>query len=126
MLETTKDEMEKRTMVVAPTDMIVEFHDLVNRRLEVNLSVLEIVLYSSMVINAEEGNYALPKEWTESNLGAMRLVMANRSLAAQMAYQNHRQTFVDPTSYTLKNRMNHIFDHVLMPEYFNDHPNEEF
>ena len=123
MLETTKDESEKRTRVVSPQDMIVQFHDLVNRRLQVNLSVLEVVLYASMAVKPEEGNYALPKAWTERGIGAMRLLLLNRSLSAQMAYQNHRRTLIEPISYISTNRMDHLFDLVLMPEVFNDHPN---
>lgn len=120
MLETTQDEMRRRSAVIQPTDMIIEFHDLTNRRLDVNLSVLEVVLYSSMVVNADDNNYGLPKSNTESNMGAMRKIMSSRSLSAQMAYQDHRKTFTDPASYVIKNRPDHIFDHVLMPQYYND------
>ena len=95
--------------------MLVEFYDLVNHRMQVNLSVLEVILYSSMVISAVDNNYDLPKPWTTSGLGVMRMLLRNRSLSAQMGYQGHRETFTDPTSYTNTNRMSHVFDCAIMP-----------
>lgn len=115
MLESTADEMEKRSSVVSPSAMIVEFYDLVNKRLQVNLSVLEVILYSSMVVSALHGNYDLPKPWTQSGLGVMRMLLKNRSISAQMGFQGHRDTFVDPSSYTKTNRMSHIFDAAILP-----------
>lgn len=115
MLESTADEMEKRSSMVSPTAMLVEFYDLVNHRLQVNLAVLEVILYSSMVVSAVDNNYDLPKPWTTSGLGVMRMLLRNRSLSAQMGYQGHRETFTDPTSYTNTNRMSHVFDCAIMP-----------
>ena len=115
MLESTAKDMEKRSSVVSPLAMIAELHDLVNRRLQVNLSVLEVILYSSMVVSAIDGNYDLPKPWTASGLGVMRMLLRYRSISAQMGFQAHRETFTDPVSYTQTNRMSHIFDAAILP-----------
>jgi hypothetical protein len=116
MLESTAEEMEKRSKYVQPTNMLVEFHDLVNRRLNVNLSVLDTIIYSSMVVNVDEPNYDLPKPWTSSGLGVLRLLLSNRSLSAMMGYQGHRHTFTDPSSFVVKNRMDHPFDVIFSPQ----------
>lgn len=116
MLESTAEEMEKRSKYVQPTNMLVEFHDLVNRRLNVNLSVLDAIIYSSMVVDTDEPNYDLPKPWTRSGLGVLRLLLSNRSLSAQLGYQGHRHTFTDPSSFVVKNRMDHSFDVIFMPQ----------
>ena len=105
MLESTADEMEKRSSFVSPSAMLFEFHDLVNRRLQVNLSVLSTILYSSMAVSAVDNNYDLPKPWTTSGLGVMRMLLRNRSISAQMGFQSHRETFTDPTSYTQTRRI---------------------
>jgi len=116
MLESTAVEMEKRSNVVSPQAFIVEFHDLVNRRLTVNLSVLEIIAYSSMVVDATAGNYDLPKPWTSGGMGVLKMLLENRSISAHMGYQGHRSCFMDPSSYMQTNRLNHIFDAAILPQ----------
>ncbi len=115
MLEATAEEMEKRSNSVSPVAMLMEFHDLVNKRLNVNLSVLDAIIYSSMVVSVDEPNYDLPKPWTTSGLGVLRSLLGNRSLSAMMGYQGHRQTFTDPGSFVIKNRLDHSFDSIFMP-----------
>lgn len=115
MLESTAEEMERRSKHVSPNNMLIAFHDLVNRRLNVNLSVLDVIIYSSMVVDTDVPNYDLPKPWTSSGMGVLRLLLANRSLSAMMGYQGHRQTFTSPSSFVVKNRPPHPFDAVFMP-----------
>ncbi len=93
----------------------MEFHDLVNKRMSVNLSVLDAIIYSSMVVSTDEPNYDLPKPWTPSGLGVLKSLLTNRSLSAMMGYQGHRQTFTDPSSFVVKNRLDHPFDSIFMP-----------
>ena len=120
MLEATVEDLEKRSSVINPTTMIIDFHDLVNRRLSVNLSILEIILYSSMGVDPLNNNYNLPKGYTTSGIGVMRHVINSRSLSATMGYQGHRDVFLSPISYVQENRPDHLFDGVLMPgEIFN-------
>ena len=116
MLESTAKEMEQRSSCVSPEAMLIEFYDLVNRRIQVNLAVLEVIIYSSMVVDAINENYDLPKPWTTMGLGVMRQLLLNRSLGAQMGFQSHRETFLDPTSYINTNRMDHIFDASFLPQ----------
>lgn len=116
LLESTAKEMEQRSSCVSPEAMLIEFFDLVNRRIQVNLAVLEVILYSSMVVDAINENYDLPKPWTTMGLGVMRQLLLNRSLGAQMGFQSHRETFLDPTSYINTNRMDHIFDASFLPQ----------
>lgn len=120
MLEATAAQAEIRSSVVNPMSLLVDFHDLTNRRLNVNLAGLEVILYSSMVVSVSENNYDLPKPWTKSGVGVMRLLLSSRSESAQMGFQNHHNVFADPEAYVQKKRLNHIFDGLLMPELFND------
>lgn len=119
MIESTIQEMKTRDTEVSPDAFLVEFYDLVNSKLVVNLAVLEIVLYGMMVVSASKENYSLPKPYTESGLGVMRLVMVRRSLAALLAYQGLKDAIADPINYIGTNRMPHIFDDVVLPELLN-------
>jgi hypothetical protein len=120
MLERTKDSVNEKTDFVAPEDRIIQFHDLVNKRLSINLSVLSVVLYCSMIVDSKSGDYSLPKAWTDRNPGALREVLMNRSIATQMGYQSHRQAFFTPVSYLRTNRMDSVYDGMIMPEILND------
>lgn len=115
VLESTVKDMKARDTVVDPAAMLTEFHDLVNKRITVNLSILSIIIYSSMVVSATEGNYSLPKPWTTSGMGVMKLIMENRSLSATMAYERQTGTVLSPNSYLMTNRPDHIFDSLICP-----------
>lgn len=115
ILESSVDQMITRDRLVQPEVVLRELFDLVNSRLVVNLAVIEVVHYGVMIISAERQDYALPKPWTESGLGVRAKTMTSRSLAPTMAYQGHSDVFINPDSYTIKNRPEHVFDMILMP-----------
>lgn len=115
-LEATAADLKRRNNDISPDNMIVEFHDLVNKRLTINLSVLEVIVYSAMIVDASDNNYSLPKPWTKAGFGIMRNILKNRSISALMAYQGHRDSFVNPESYLYTSRMDHILDAAIMPQ----------
>jgi hypothetical protein len=113
MLESSVDMLQERDNTASASTALVELFDLVNDKLSVNLAVLEVVLYATMIVSAEDNNYTLPKPWGDSGLGVMRLTMANRSLSSAMAYENHASTIIDPTSFNITNRVDHPLDPLL-------------
>ena len=113
MLESSVDKLQERDHIASPDAALVELFDLVNDKLSVNLAVLDVVLYASMIVSAENGNFMLPKPWTDNGLGIMRMSMANRSLSAAMAYEGHREIIVNPDSFVNTNRPNHPMDRIL-------------
>jgi hypothetical protein len=115
MLESSVDKMKERDGNVSANAALIDLFDLVNDKLTVNLAVLDVVLYGSMIVSASEGDYSLPKPWTTQALGIMKLSMANRSLAPAMAYEQHQQVITDPVSYVETNRPDHPMDGILMP-----------
>jgi len=120
LLESTTDEMFSRSELVSPEKLLVEFHDLVNRRLKVNLGVLSPILLASMVISANEGRYDIPKAFTRRGVGVMRVLLSSRSLSGTMAFQDHHNVLVRPASFLATNRPNHPFDPILMPSILNN------
>ena len=116
MLESSVDKLQERDGPnVSANAALADLFDLVNDKLSVNLAVLDVVLYGSMIVSASEGDYSLPKPWSPNALGVMKLSMANRSLSAAMAYEGHREVIVAPASYVETNRPDHPFDALLMP-----------
>jgi hypothetical protein len=119
ILEATAEDIEMRSEKIDPNNMLIQLHDLVNQRLSVNLASLEVILYSSMVVSAVENNYDLPRAKDQKGIGVMKMLMKNRSLSAQLGFQDHHNTLIDPQSFIQKRRMNHLLDGVMMPELFN-------
>lgn len=115
MLESSVDEMQDRDKVISPDALLLELCDLVNDKLSVNLAVLSVIVYAAMIVSAEDGDYALPKPWTNRGLGVMSLTMAYRSLSAAMAYESHREMITSPISYIVTNRPDHPMDGILCP-----------
>lgn len=116
MLESSVVESTTRNIATTPDSALIDLFDLVNEKLVVNIAVLEVVLYGSMVVSIKDGDYSLPKPWTSKNLGVMRMSMQNRSLSAAFAYEGHRELLVNPASYIKTNRMDHPFDGLLLPQ----------
>ena len=120
VLESTANEMQRRSDTVSPDAMLVELHDLVNRRLNVHLAVLSPILLASMVVSATDGEYDFPRAYTRRGVGVMRNLLANRSLSAMMAFQNHHNVLASPAAYMAKDRPDHPFDAVLVPKLLNN------
>lgn len=116
MLESSVDKLQERDQNASADTALVELFDLVNDKLTVNLAVLDVVIYGTMIVSAEDNNYALPKPWGECGLGVMRASMANRSLSAAMAYEGHREIIVSPISFINTNRAEHPMDGLICPE----------
>lgn len=114
-LESSVEKMQERDNTVSPDAALIELFTLINAKLSVNLAVIEVVLYAAMIVSAARDNYELPKPWTDRRLGVMKLSMLYRSLAPLMAYEGHRDAFVEPMSFTETNRTDHPMDGVLMP-----------
>jgi hypothetical protein len=121
MLESSVKMMQDRDKNVRADDALIELYDLVNSKLDVNLTVLDVVLYEAMVVSAEDGDYSLPKPWTDEGLGVMSLSMLYRSAAPAMAFEDHREFITDPTSYIITNRMDHPFDVAVCPREVFEH-----
>lgn len=115
LLESSVDKLRERDENASPSAALVELFDLVNEKLVVNLAVLEVVLYASMVVSMKRHDYSLPKPWTTAETGVMKLSMAGRSEAPFMAYEGHREGIVNPLSYTHTNRPDHPMDAIVCP-----------
>lgn len=115
VLESCVDNMIERDRFSSPSAVLGELFTLVNEKLDVNLAVLEVVLYGAMIVSAEDYDYSLPKPWTKSGLGVMRNTMAYRSVSVSTAFERQRDVLINPESYVLTNRPDHLFDYLLMP-----------
>lgn len=99
-----------------PLDVVlIDFHDLVNRKLSVNIAILEIVLLANLIADPERKIFRIPKAWDKPIKGTLREMYEGRSVSALMAYEGHKKTLIDPEQYLHTNRPDHPFDWLLMP-----------
>lgn len=116
LLESTVKDMKKRDKIASPASILQELYELVNSKLDVNLAILEVVLYGIMIQSAEKYNYHLPKPWTDRGIGVMEAIMQYRSLGVAMAFEDHRVALTNPISYLLDDRPDHPLDFFLVPD----------
>lgn len=115
MIESRVKELTERSKLHSPSATLVELFELVNSKLNVNLAVLEVILYAAMIVSAEKEDYRLPKPWTDKGLGVTSLTIPKRSLSAAMAYEYHRQVLVSPSSFFNEHRESHPMDCFIAP-----------
>ena len=99
-----------------PADFIKEFVDYVSTRITLPLSVLMTIAYSAMIVSRKNGDYALPKPWTEASIGMLDDTMAHRSLGVLMAFQGQAKVLTRAESFVNTNRLDHVFDYMLLPQ----------
>lgn len=115
LIEGSVTQMRNRDNAQNPNAIIVELCDVVNSKLNVNLAVLEITLYAACVVSTLDGNYSLPKSWTHSEHGASKDTIAHRSSSAAMAYEDQKETILNPDSFFHNDRPSHPMDVFLLP-----------
>ena len=115
LLESTVKDLKKRDKIASPSSILMELYALVNSKLDVNLAILEIVLYGIMIQSAENHNYHLPKPWTDRGVGVKETLMQFRSLSAAMAFEDHRDVLTNPITFLLDDRPSHPLDAFLVP-----------
>ncbi len=114
-LEATVKDMEERDMTEKVDPMIGDLFDQVNTRLQVNLAILEVVVFGGMVVSATKGDYSLPKVGTDRGLGVYNLTIENRSMAAKFAYEHQLASIKDPHNFITWNRLDAPFDPLICP-----------
>jgi hypothetical protein len=115
MLESRVAEMKARARTESADTMIKELFDFVNRKLNVNLSCLEVILYATTIISAETNDYSLPKPWTTSQPSVLSMTMKGRSLSVLFAFEKQYEALSDPASFIHTNRFDHLFDGIYTP-----------
>lgn len=116
IIESKVGDLKARNTNEAPEVILMELFDLVNKRMDVKLSVLEVMLLGSMVVDSEVGDYRIPKPWTSKGVGVTLATIPNRSLSGAMAFQGHSVFLTSPTSFNSHNRPSLPMDVFVCPK----------
>ena len=93
---------------------LLEFYELVRSKLPVNLSYLEMIIYSTMIRSEEPPDYRLPQPKDPLVFGSYQKILPLRSLSAAMAYEDHADVLLSPRSFTYVERPSHPLDPLIM------------
>lgn len=119
VIESTMQEMERRDQGISPEAFLTELYNVVNSKLRINIAVLGIVAYGTMIVSSKMNDYRIPKADTRRGIGVLDTIMRYRSAGTTMAYQGHADFIAATSSFTVTNRPDSMFDVMLMPQIAN-------
>ena len=98
-----------------PCVVVSELFDLVNSKLNVNLSLLEVILYAVTAADPENNNVDLSRGNENASLYNGERLVFGRTLSSMCAFKNVHSKIIDPASYIPDNRTSSPFDAFLCP-----------
>ena len=116
IIEARVKELTERTRNESPVQTLTELFDVVNTKLFVNISLLEAIIYSAMIVDPDTNDYRLPKGEQPRGLGVTSVTIPNRSLSAALAYEGQYNTITDPRSFFEFERPSSVMDAFVMPK----------
>jgi len=98
-----------------PESFLQRIFDLVNSKLNINVSILEIVVYAFTAFDSDNGVYKLGRNSKEPRPAKMGKIVTNRSLGGALAWEETLETMTSAGSYYGRNNTDHLLDVMLMP-----------
>lgn len=99
-----------------PESFTMELYRLLNRKLKVNLAVVEAIAYSFVVENPDERKYGLGRNTPNPGIGSLTAIMAHRSLGGAYGFDNVTKTLLSPYSFRKpKGNLSHPMSIVFKP-----------
>ena len=98
-----------------PESITQKLFDLLNSKLDINIALIEVMVYAFTINSYKDGNYDLGRN-NQQELADIRHIMPNRSLGGAFAWEYVANTIMDPHSFINKNRTDHPLDVLLKPQ----------
>ena len=114
MLKYIKIEADKKSKET-PETLLQKLFDLINSKLDVNVALLDVMVYAFTINNMESGDYHLGRNNPKQEVADIKHIMPNRSLGGFYAWEYVAQGISSPLSFSDKQRANHPLDAMLMP-----------
>lgn len=116
MIESKMKDLQDRLKTESPSSTLTELFDLVNSKLSVNLSLLGVVVYSSMIADGRNDNFEMARNQENSSLGVAEMTIRHRSMSAVYAYEYQASQIINPRSFYKENRPDSLFDTFICPQ----------
>lgn len=113
LIESSIKNIADRHKPNSPSETLYELFMLANRKLNVNMAALEIIIYALMT--KSKNDFGLARNSKEAVLGVSDQIIKNRSLGPAYAYEEQANGIVSPLSFYNNNRPDSVFDVFLAP-----------
>jgi hypothetical protein len=115
LIESTIKDIGERIKPESPINLLSELFDIVNEKMNINIAILEVIVYGSMVRSLENNDFRLPKSGTPRSLSVTSLNIENRSLSAELGYKEQFDSIRNPISFFKGTRIDHTMDCFIKP-----------
>jgi len=99
-----------------PESLLQKIFDLVNNKLDINIALLEVLIYSFSIVSMKNRDYRLARNIEDQEVASIKQIMPNRSMGGAYAWEYVVQEITNPASYISKNRIDHPLDVLVCPE----------
>ena len=113
LIEYLKLKGEKKKSITSPDILHQELFKLVNSKLSVSSSCLEVIIYALMTDGYN--TYGMGRNAPQETLGLADDIIKNRTLSTAYGYENVANTLKNPASFFNNNRPNSPFDVLISP-----------
>lgn len=123
-IESSVSNLAKRNSRAAIDNVMEELYTVVNAKIPVHFSVLEIVFFSTTIQSAgfdSPKNFSLPKLNTPAAIGALSETIRMRSMSAALVYQGQHATLTRLESTLITNRPDHPLDVLFNPQELSEY-----
>jgi len=95
--------------------MLQKLFDLVNTKLDINIALLEVIVYAFSIMSIRDNNYDIGRNSKDTQMMRIKGIMTNRSLGGAYAWEEVLSTILSPTSFNGRNAVDHPMDVLLAP-----------
>jgi hypothetical protein len=113
IIESSVDKLSERLNPNSPAETLRELFDLVNSKLKVHLSCLQVIIYACMVPNTN--SFGMARGSPAPAMGIHSQLIRNRSLSAQYLYEHLPDAVADINSFSENDRPDHPMDVIFAP-----------
>lgn len=101
-----------------PESLLQELFNIVNSKLNINLALLEVIVYAFMIKSIENRDFTIGRTngGGDAELMDMHGVISGRSMSAVYAWERVVKIMLDPRSFDKKTAVNHPLDVYVMPQ----------
>ncbi len=113
LIESKAKSLNGRARPDSPVQLLEDLFDLVNSKISVNISLLEVMVYAVMTPSAD--NFGLTRNVSRPIVNVARNIITNRSISAAWAYEDQFDTLTNPRSFFQENRPDSPLDVLFTP-----------
>lgn len=115
LIETDKDEAIYRENNIPPSDLLIRMFDMINHKQQINISLMEVVIYALTITDPANGYYGLARFCKKPHLGVHETCVLGRSLSAAYAFEEQEKSMLSPRAFYEFDRPDSLFDVFITP-----------